>query len=101
MKMFNRKVFGEKACFAQLMKYQIQKLTDIFNDIDLDDKKCLDLEKCRNYNAWMMSKGNGKVNQNVAERDAIEFLSDCCWIEKGKDYVRLLCFVNFIDYSYI
>ena len=39
----------------------------------------------------MMKKGNpnAKVNQGAAERDAIEFLNDCCWIEKGKDAVIL------------
>jgi len=88
MKMFNRKVFGEKACFGQLPAHMISRMTDIFNDIDLNDEQRLDIEKCRNYNAWMMSKNGGKVNQNLAERDAIEFLNDCCWIEKAKDFVR-------------
>jgi len=87
MKMFNRKVFGENKAFKSLAPHMVKRLGEIFKDIDLDDKGSIDVEKARNYNAWVYY--SKKITHLDAEKDAMDFLNECCTIEKKKDKLYL------------
>ena len=52
IKMFNRKVFGENKAFGVLDDNQKATLTEIFNEIDLDNSKSINREKCCKFNMW-------------------------------------------------
>ena len=60
IKMFNRKIFSENRAFGKLDDNQISTITEIFNEIDLDNSKSINKMKCCKFNMWQA--GKSKVN---------------------------------------
>jgi len=57
MKMLNRRIHAENKCFGKLPDMKVKKLTEIFDDIDMDNTKSITHAQCSKFNAW---QGAGK-----------------------------------------
>ena len=83
IKVFIKKIFGENKAFGVLTPEIRKTLRDMFKDVDSDDKGYVDINKCVKFNMFVEEK----CSEMVAERDAEEFMKDCCFVEKDKSRV--------------
>ena len=60
----------EEKAFSVLSEEQIAKLTEIYNDIDFDDLKAIDLHKAVRFNKYIQEN----IPEAKAEKDANDFL---------------------------
>lgn len=69
IKTFMNNIMNEKPAFGVLKAAQKQKLLTIFEDIDHDNQKQIDIHKAIKFNKYIED-----INDSVAERDAKDFL---------------------------
>lgn len=60
----------EEKAFTELDEEEKVKLEDIFNDIDFDDQKAIDLHKAVRFNKYIQES----IAEPKAEKDANDFL---------------------------
>jgi ankyrin repeat protein len=78
MFIFINDVVDEEACFKILNPEQINKLTAIFNDIDYDRTKKIDMNKALAFNHFI----DPKVSSPALTRDAEDFIEEVAIINK-------------------
>ena len=69
---------GESKAFNILSNDQKKKLKVIFDDIDRDKTKLIDLNKTRDFNMYIES-----CDAEIAEKDAKDFVSSCAIANKN------------------
>ena len=78
-KMLMNGILAENKAFKVLNPLQKKKLIQIFEDIDSDGKKIIDLSKSIVFNKYV----DDNVNDNLAEKDAKEFIKWCAILNKS------------------
>lgn len=78
-KMLINNINTENKAFKVLSPMQKKKLIQIFEDIDIDGKKLIDLSKSILFNKYV----DDNVNDNLAEKDAKEFIKWCAILNKS------------------
>lgn len=82
MKMLLNSLVAENKAFKVLSPIQKKKLIQIFEDIDIDGKKTIDLSKSVLFNKYV----DDNVNDSMAEKDAKEFIKWCAILNKTTVY---------------
>ena len=77
-KMLMNGILAENKAFKALNPLQKKKLTMIFEDIDTDGKKLIDLNKSIVFNKYV----DDNVNDNLAEKDGKDFIKWCAILNK-------------------
>lgn len=78
--MFVNSIMGEKKAFKVLNPLQKKKLIMIFEEIDLDNQKSIDINKSIQFNKYI----DDSVNESLAKRDAEDFIKSCAILDKAK-----------------
>ena len=84
-KMMINAIYAENKAFKVLSPLQKRKLTQIFEDIDIDGKREIDLAKSVLFNKYV----DDNVNDNMAEKDAKEFIKWCAILNKATVFLIL------------
>lgn len=75
---FMGNVIDEEKCFKVLSPEQVTKLTSIYNDIDYDKSRKIDIKKSIAFNHFI----DPRVSSNALMRDAEEFLEEVAIINR-------------------
>jgi hypothetical protein len=79
LKSFINSILGENKAFTVLDDDKKRQLKNIFDDIDKDGAKCINLDKSRGFNMYMEG-----VPEDSAEKDAMDFISSCAICNKER-----------------
>jgi hypothetical protein len=77
MKAFMKEIVEEYRCFNKMPKEEVFRVTQLFEDIDYDNKKSIDGEKAAKFNKFV----DKKVNNWIAEKDAGDFIESAAIID--------------------
>lgn len=86
VKMFMNSLIAESKAFKALSLLQKKKLIQIFEDIDIDGTKTIDLNKSILFNKYV----DDNVNDSMAEKDAKEFIKWCAILNKATVKIELI-----------
>jgi Ca2+-binding EF-hand superfamily protein len=70
LRFLSNTLIPEEKAFSALGEEQVKKLTEIYNDIDFDDLKAIDLHKAVRFNKYIQEN----IPEAKAEKDANDFL---------------------------
>lgn len=72
-------IVKDRSAYGLLSEFHRKKLTQIFEDIDSDDRGFIDVNKCSKFNRFV-----DDITEDVAKRDAIEFLKEVSICREGE-----------------
>lgn len=105
VKMLVNGILAESKAFRVLNPLQKKKLIQIFEDIDTDGKKLIDLNKSILFNKYV----DDNVNDSLAEKDGKDFIKWCAILNKEtvnrfffgsktKEIQTFYFFLNFLNF---
>jgi hypothetical protein len=72
-------IVKDRSAYGLLSEFHRKKLTQIFEEIDLDDRGFVDFGKCSKFNRFV-----DEISEDVSKRDAMEFLREVSICREGQ-----------------